>query len=367
MHPTTTILWFTLFLLPLLSYVIHISISSNPQQQLQQAKDAVPLGNGAMFDSLAHRYDWVNAIMALGMDSSWRLALTQQLKQQMHENFVNTDTNINDDHHPVYSLLDMATGTGEVALQLSRTFSPSSIWAVDPSILMLQQAQQKVSTLLEPNLASNIHFVQADAQDLQSWNAITTDRTTTGSGSDGGSGSSRHNLLYSMDGATMAFGIRNIPQRSQALCEIHTLLKPNQGVLAIMEFSEPDPQQFGVMGWLARWFIRYVIPVVGGVMSWGHLEEYMYLQRSIQDFPSPQGFVSLLESLECPTTTSYAASGSGSDTTSGDAWDETKSATVMERGYYEVHSIHHLNFGSVQIYTMTARTDVDTQQKTSYE
>merc|ERR1712194_70765 len=98
---------------------------------------------------------------------------------------------------------------------------------------------------------------------------------------------------------TIAFGIRNVvPNRTQALCEIHKLLKP-QGVLAILEFSQPTYEKNGILGYMAGLFIQHIVPVVGGLLSGGARKEYLHLQHSIQEFPTPIEFQSQLESLHC--------------------------------------------------------------------
>ena len=116
----------------------------------------------------------------------------------------------------------------------------------------------------------------------------------------------------------------HVPEREVALCEIHRLLKPS-GVLAILEFSEPD-DSFGVLGMLARLFIRHVVPIVGGILS-GAPKEYLHLQNSIKDFPTPPEFKKLMERLSCG--------------------EEGK-------GYFDMEEVMHLNFGSVQLYVGTA-------------
>ena len=133
----------------------------------------------------------------------------------------------------------------------------------------------------------------------------------------------------------MAFGIRNVPERDVALCEIHRLLKP-AGVLDILEFSEPD-DSFGLLGRLARVFIRHIVPVVGGVLS-GAPREYLHLQNSIKDFPTPPRFRELMENLSC-----------GED----------------RKGFFSMEEVIHMNFGSVQLYVGTAVKTASTEQNTS--
>ena len=129
---------------------------------------------------------------------------------------------------------------------------------------------------------------------------------------------------HSFDAATMAFGIRNVPEaRDEALCQVHRVLKED-GIFCILEFSEPS-SEFGFMGALARLFIRHVVPILGGILS-GAPREYLHLQNSIKDFPSPKEFGELIESVKCG--------------------DESKHAFHLEE-------LEQLSFGSVQLYVIT--------------
>ena len=87
------------------------------------------------------------------------------------------------------------------------------------------------------------------------------------------------------------------------------------------------------MGFLARLFIRHVVPVIGGIVS-GAPREYLHLQNSIQDFPSPPEFVQLLENLSCGTN----------------------------GGAFRVEELIQMNFGSVQLYVTTPITDKTTRR-----
>jgi len=146
---------------------------------------------------------------------------------------------------------------------------------------------------------------------------------------------------------TMSFGIRNVPEKEIALCEIHRVLKKGphfphlrahrktvESKLAIMEFSEPTGP--GIMAMLARIFIRHCVPAIGAILS-GHPKEYMHLQKSIADFPPPTEFVKLMESLKCPIKK-----------VGGD--EELEIDTF---GSFRVKEVINMLFGSVQIYIAT--------------
>jgi demethylmenaquinone methyltransferase/2-methoxy-6-polyprenyl-1,4-benzoquinol methylase len=248
---------------------------------LLSTMDAPPadFGKGSMFDQIAGRYDMINRVLALGMDVNWRQHMVLKIAESLADN-------------PSPRILDIATGTADVALLLAKQLPSASIVGVDPSSNMLDVGRQKTD---KQGLSNNIHLQVADARELSS--ALSSQ------------------ALF--DAATMSFGIRNVPEKSQALCEIHGLLQPGSR-FCILEFSEPD-DSFGVMGVLARFFIRHVVPVVGGVLS-GAPKEYLHLQNSIKEFPSPSEFSKLLEGLDC------------------------------NGGYFSMEELIQLNFGSVQLY-----------------
>jgi demethylmenaquinone methyltransferase/2-methoxy-6-polyprenyl-1,4-benzoquinol methylase len=129
----------------------------------------------------------------------------------------------------------------------------------DPSRNMLDVAEQKVR-----NAAINVELRLGDAQAIDLADA-------------------------SVDGVSMAFGIRNVPDRLRALREMARVTRAG-GRVAILELSEP---QEGILAALARFHIREVVPRIGGAIS--GMNEYRYLQRSIAAFPSPEKFAAMLD------------------------------------------------------------------------
>ena len=255
-------------------------------------------GSGTMFDQIATRYDVINRVLALKMDVGWRERMTKEVKSRIPSS-----------NQKPPKLLDVATGTADVALQLAKDLPTSTIVGIDPSNNMLSVGRDKIA---HRGLSDRIELITGDARDFSSLYSTQTN---------------------SFDGATMAFGIRNVPERDVALCEIHKLLKPD-GVLAILEFSEPDDSH-GILGIGARMFIRHIVPIVGGILS-GAPREYMHLQNSIKDFPSPPNFKLLLEDLQC-----------GPD----------------GKGHYDMEDVIHMNFGSVQLYVGTAVKPITEEAK----
>ena len=229
-------------------------------------------GTGSMFDLIATRYDFINRALALNLDMGWRHRLVAEVVGPNGELFAT---------NPDVKLLDLATGTADVAILLGKAAAKYSsndqfgVLGLDPSQNMLNVGKTKVK---ESDLSNIVTLELGDARKL---NAL-QDNT--------------------MDAATMSFGIRNVPEKEQALCEINRVLKKGgrntQSKLAIMEFSEPG-EDSGVMGSMARAFIRHVIPSMGALLS-GAPREYMHLQKSIQEFPSPPEFVKLIEGVRCP-------------------------------------------------------------------
>ena len=271
-------------------------------------------GTGSMFDLIATRYDFINRALALNLDMGWRHRLVSEVVGPKGELFAT---------NPDVKLLDLATGTADVAILLGKAaakYSSSSpaddqfaVLGLDPSQNMLNVGKTKVK---QSDLSNIVTLELGDARKL---NAL-QDNT--------------------MDAATMSFGIRNVPEKEQALCEINRVLKKGgshdtQSKLAIMEFSEPG-EDSGVMGSMARAFIRHVIPSMGALLS-GAPREYMHLQKSIQEFPSPPEFVKLIEGVKCPIK----------------SIDEDGEIQIDTFGSFRVKEVVNLNFGSVQIYVAT--------------
>lgn len=266
-------------------------------------------GKGSMFDMIATRYDFINRALALNMDISWRKVMIARVTSN-GEIFSINDSNDQDDHNSSIRVLDLATGTADVAIIMAKEYQSidaktkkdMSILGLDPSRNMISVGQEKVT---KANLNQYISLELGDARDL---NQI------------------QDNYFHA---ATMSFGIRNVPEKAEALCEIHRVLIKEQvgnkgGKLAILEFSEP--RDAGILSTVARLFIRYVVPAVGALLS-GAPREYMHLTESIENFPSPQEFVHLMEGLNCNQD------GRG--------------------GAFRVDELQHLNFGSVQLYLAT--------------
>jgi demethylmenaquinone methyltransferase/2-methoxy-6-polyprenyl-1,4-benzoquinol methylase len=202
-----------------------------------------PTGSGAMFDAIAARYDLLNRILSMGIDVGWRRNAVRLARVPANGR-----------------VLDVATGTADLAIALARATPTATVIGVDPSRGMLAVGETK---LARHSLTPRVSLAEGDAQSLPY--------------PDG-----------SFDAVTIAFGIRNVPDRPRALREMARVLKPG-GRLVVLELSEP---RRGILGPLARFHVHHVVPRIGALLSGAR--EYRYLQASIAAFPDPETFASMI-------------------------------------------------------------------------
>jgi demethylmenaquinone methyltransferase/2-methoxy-6-polyprenyl-1,4-benzoquinol methylase len=199
-------------------------------------------GSGRMFDRIAGRYDFLNRVLSLGLDQSWRRKLVAAMPDDSA------------------ALLDVATGTGDVALALAKAYPAAQITGLDPSVNMLEVGRTKVAGLA---LEARVALVEGDAQAM----AFEDDQ---------------------FDGATIAFGIRNVPDRLQGLREMRRVVRPG-GPVVILELGQP---RGGFLAPFARFHLRHIVPRLGAWISGD--KEYRYLQESVTAFPPPETFAALM-------------------------------------------------------------------------
>ena len=204
---------------------------------------AVREGSGAMFDALARRYDLLNRLMSLGLDSRWRRQLVAAL-----------------DLRGPARVLDVATGTADVAISICKQYPDMDVAGLDPSAAMLAQGATKVQN---SGLSARVQLVRGDAQALPF-------------------------AMHTFGAACISFGIRNVPDRLQGLREMVRVCKPGARV-AVLELGEPRD---GILGPLVRFHVHQVVPFLGGLLSGAR--EYRYLQQSIAAFPAPPDFMALM-------------------------------------------------------------------------
>jgi demethylmenaquinone methyltransferase / 2-methoxy-6-polyprenyl-1,4-benzoquinol methylase len=204
---------------------------------------APAFGSGAMFDKIAARYDAMNRVLSFGLDRGWRRRTVRALALGARPR-----------------VLDLATGTGDLAVDIARMHPDATVIGLDPSRQMLAIAQHK---LARRGLAGRVTLVRGDAQHLPYRDA-------------------------ELDAATIAFGIRNVPDRALALREMARVVRPG-GRIAVLELGEP---RRGVLARAARFHTRHVVPRLGALLSGAR--EYRYLQRSIAAFPPSDEFAALM-------------------------------------------------------------------------
>lgn len=188
-----------------------------------------------MFDNIAHAYDRLNHTLSLGIDKSWRRKAIAWLKP----------------FHP-QKIMDVATGTGDFALQAYKVIRPESLIGTDISEGMMNVGRDKVK---KAGLEAHISFAKEDCTSL------TFDDS-------------------SFDAVTVAFGIRNFDNLDKGLSEIHRVLTDN-GKLVILELSTPEKFP---MKQLYKIYSKVIIPVLGKLLS-KDKSAYKYLPQSISAFP----------------------------------------------------------------------------------
>lgn len=199
-----------------------------------------------MFDRIAPRYDLLNRLLSFRQDVAWRRRMARQV--QAKEGLV---------------LLDIATGTADQIISLMEGNGRiARAVGVDMSEGMLGFGREKIRKL---NWSDRVVLKTGDAMRIPEPDAT-------------------------FDVATMSFGIRNVLNVTEALREVHRVLKPG-GRALILEFSTPGNRLFRP---LYFFYLRHVLPVLGGMLS-GDRSAYRYLNRTIETFPSGREFCAIME------------------------------------------------------------------------
>ena len=190
-----------------------------------------------MFSSIAGKYDLLNRLFSLGTDVRWRLELASELPETIDK-----------------PILDLATGTADVALTLEKQgLGDRLIVGTDFSLPMLRVGAKKV-------LERQVHGVRLTAGDAYALPF-------------------REN---SFQVVTIAFGLRNLKHRVDGMMEMARVLAPG-GKVIILEFS---PMIKPLIGPLFRFYFHRVMPFIGGIIS-GNQSAYRYLPESVDQFPDP--------------------------------------------------------------------------------
>ena len=196
-----------------------------------------------MFEAISPRYDLMNRVMSARRDVAWRRFTMRRLPW--------------DDGR----ILDVATGTGDLALEIARGRPGAWVVGVDFSPAMLRSARRKAR---QQGRSTRLHLALADALNLpfpdQSFNA-----------------------------AAIAFGLRNIPDQARALTEMRRVVKPGGQVL-VPEMTSPHGGRFKRS---LDWYTNRVIPLLGGLIA-GNYSAYSYLPTSIYDFHDPEELTKMM-------------------------------------------------------------------------
>jgi demethylmenaquinone methyltransferase/2-methoxy-6-polyprenyl-1,4-benzoquinol methylase len=194
-----------------------------------------------MFDRIAPVYDLMNTVMTAGIDARWRAATLRSAALR-----------------PGMRVLDVATGTGKLALAAARGVGPTGeVIGLDASERMLARARRATAEAARPDAAAApIRWLRADAMAMPLGDA-------------------------SFDAVTIGFGLRNMPDFDGALAEMARVLRPG-GRLALLEIAEP---RTGLARALFRTWFRRVVPLLGRLARQG--EAYAYLPASLDRYPPP--------------------------------------------------------------------------------
>jgi demethylmenaquinone methyltransferase/2-methoxy-6-polyprenyl-1,4-benzoquinol methylase len=194
----------------------------------------------AMFDAIAPRYDLLNRVLSARVDVAWRREAVRALEVR-----------------PGDRVLDLATGTGDLLLEELRAGATGSVGA-DLSFGMLRLVRPKFENPGYPES----RVCQGDAE-----------RLPFGDGC--------------FDGASIAFGIRNVLDRAQGLREMRRVVKPGRRVV-VLEFHDTR----GLVGAVFRLYFNHILPRIGAMVS--SREAYSYLPRSVRNFETPGSFGELM-------------------------------------------------------------------------
>ena len=197
-----------------------------------------------MFNNISHRYDLLNRVLSMGIDVGWRNKVVKTLKPRKPQR-----------------ILDVATGTGDLALSLTK-LNPQEIIGVDISAGMLEMGKKKVKSKQKDGI---IRMELGDSE----------------------------NLPYEtnhFDAVTVAFGVRNFENLEKGLQEIQRVLKPG-GMLCVLEFSQPENAVFNR---IYTFYFKNILPGIGKLVS-KDASAYTYLPDSVQAFPYGQAFVEILD------------------------------------------------------------------------
>jgi len=199
-----------------------------------------------MFNNISGKYDLLNHTLSMGIDVRWRKKAIRMLEPYKPK-----------------SLLDIATGTGDFALEAA-SLQPDEIVGIDISEGMLEIGRRKVN---EKGMGDKVCLLKGDSEKIQFED-------------------------NKFDAVIVAFGVRNFENLTKGLSEMFRVLKPG-GHAVIIEFSKPE--KFPVKQ-LYSFYFKLILPRIGRLVSQDSTA-YSYLPESVDAFPYGKGFISVLESV----------------------------------------------------------------------
>ena len=197
-----------------------------------------------MFDNIAPKYDLLNHTLSMSIDRVWRRRVVGEVRRAKPGR-----------------ILDVATGTGDLAIAMARRIRDVQVLGVDLSEQMLAVARRKIEAR---GLDGRIVLDRGDAERLAVADA-------------------------SVDVATVAFGVRNFGDLGAGLRELARTIKPG-GKVVILEFSRPRNRVFRA---LYEFYSYKILPRIGGMVS-RDKRAYEYLPASVGEFPAPEEFMAMM-------------------------------------------------------------------------
>jgi demethylmenaquinone methyltransferase/2-methoxy-6-polyprenyl-1,4-benzoquinol methylase len=200
-----------------------------------------------MFDKIAPYYDNLNRILSLGIDVWWRKKAILLLENENPK-----------------IILDIATGTADLAIEAAKVLKPQHITGLDISANMLKIGGEKI---IQKKLSHVISLELGDSENLRFEND-------------------------SFDAVMAAFGVRNFENLEIGMAEMHRVLRPG-GTMMVLEFSKP---RIFPLKQLFNLYFKYILPVIGKLRSKDE-KAYKYLYESVQAFPDYDDFIDILKKL----------------------------------------------------------------------
>lgn len=198
-----------------------------------------------MFDSIAHKYDFLNHLFTLGIDVLWRKRCIRLLRKNQPS-----------------TILDVATGTGDFAIEAIRMGLDAQVTGLDLSAGMLENGKEKIK---KRRYEDKIEMIQGDSENLPFDD-------------------------NSFDAYTVGFGVRNFENLDKGLREMHRVLKPN-GTTVILELSKPKMFPIKQLFWI---YFKFIMPTIGRIVS-KDSAAYTYLPASVAAFPEGKEFLEKME------------------------------------------------------------------------